>query len=48
MSGNEAIQSEKNKKALDMITEEEADWDNALEEAMMYVLENDIKDKDGK
>ena len=35
-------------KALDMITEEEADWDNALEEAMMYVLENDIKDKDGK
>ena len=35
-------------KALDMITEEETDWDNALEEAMMYALENDIKDKDGK
>lgn len=35
-------------KALDMITEEEADWDNALEEAMMYAVENDVKDKDGR
>ena len=35
-------------KALDMITEEEAEWDNALEEAMMYAVENDVKDKGGK
>ena len=35
-------------KALDMITDEEADWDEALEEAMMYAVENDVKDKDGK
>jgi len=35
-------------RSLDMITEEENEWDNALEEAMMYAVEEDTKDKGGK
>lgn len=35
-------------RALDMITEEETEWDIVLEEAMMYAVENDVQNKDGK
>ena len=35
-------------KALDMITEEETEWDEALEEAMMNAVIDDAQNKDGK
>lgn len=35
-------------KALDMIIDEKTEWDEALEEAMMNAVVNDVQNKDGK